>query len=59
MKNISNRYSKVTREAVVSSIVNGELWLEEAITKFGIHDREIVIKWLRRHVRDSKRGRAG
>ncbi|MDF2514918.1 MAG: hypothetical protein K0R59_214 [Sphingobacterium sp.] len=49
------RYSRLTKENVVNAIVNGELWLEEAMHKYAVHEREIVIKWLRKYQREKKK----
>lgn len=48
------RYSKQTKESVVSALVNGELWLDEAMEKYKIHDSRTVIAWLRKYLREKK-----
>ncbi len=49
------RYSKKIKESVVNSIVNGELWMEEAMDKYHITDRRVVVSWLRKYIREKKK----
>jgi len=49
------RYSRETKEKVVNAIVKGELWLEEAMIKYNVHDRRSVIDWLRKYQREQKK----
>ncbi|MEZ0450802.1 hypothetical protein ACR78Z_17895 [Sphingobacterium thalpophilum] len=51
-KNYSRRFSKERKELVVLSIINGELFLEEAMEKYDIQERRTVITWLRKHLRE-------
>lgn len=53
-KKTRHRYSRQTKEDVVHAIVNGELWLHEALEKYKIHDSRTVISWLRKYVRANK-----
>ncbi|MDR2274051.1 MAG: hypothetical protein LBF27_24305 [Sphingobacterium sp.] len=46
------RYTKEIKKEVVNAIVNGELWLEEAMKKYNIQDRRVVVAWLRKHLRE-------
>ena len=46
------RFTKEVKTDVVNAIVHGELWLEEAMTKYNIQDRRTVIIWLRKYLRD-------
>lgn len=48
----SIRYSKTTKQDVVNAIVMGELWLEEAMVKYGVSDRKKIITWLRKYRRE-------
>lgn len=48
------RYTKEIKKEVVNAIVNGELWLEEAMKKYNIQDRRVVVTWLRKHLREVK-----
>ncbi|MDF2514749.1 MAG: hypothetical protein K0R59_45 [Sphingobacterium sp.] len=43
------RYSKETKRDVIDGIVKGELWLEEAMVKYAINDRRVIISWLRKY----------
>jgi len=52
-KSTSIRYSKATKQNVVNAIVMGELWLEEAMVKYGISDQRKIITWLRKYRRES------
>jgi hypothetical protein len=49
-KNSANRFSKENKEFIVLSILEGELFLEEAMKKYNIFDRRTIITWLRKHV---------
>lgn len=53
-KEIKRRYSKKTKEQVVSAIVHGELWIEEAMEKFHVQDRRTVVSWLRKYLREKR-----
>jgi transposase-like protein len=44
------RYSKEIKQNVVSAIVNGELWLEEAMVKYEVQDRMTIIRWLKKYL---------
>lgn len=44
------RYSEETKQNVVNAIVNGELWLEEAMVKFEVQNRMTIIKWLKEYL---------
>ncbi len=46
------RFSKEVKKEVVDAIVNGDLWLEEAMIKYNVSDRRTVIAWLRKYLRD-------
>lgn len=54
-KKIRVRYPKETKEKVVNAIVNGELWIEEAMTQFQVKNRRTVVAWLRKHISDRQR----
>jgi len=54
-RKIRNRYSRHTKENVVNELVNGELWLEEAMVKYQIHDSRTVVAWLRKYIREKKK----
>lgn len=58
MRTHSTRYSKKIKELVVHAIVNGELWLEEAMEIYNINDRRTVIDWLRKYQRQLKKSKA-
>jgi transposase-like protein len=49
------RYSRAFRELVIGSIIDGELFLEEAMLKYDIVDRRTIITWLRKHIREEKK----
>lgn len=49
------RYKKELKEEIVESIVTGQLWLEEALRKYKIADEQLVVKWLRKYVREKKK----
>lgn len=51
---VKTRYTKATKMSVVNAIVNGELWLEEAMVKYNIADSGVVITWLRQYLRETK-----
>ncbi|MCS4163978.1 MULTISPECIES: hypothetical protein [Sphingobacterium] len=46
------RFTKEVKTDVINAIVNGELWLEEAMAKYNVQDRRTVIIWLRKYLRD-------
>lgn len=48
---VKTRYTKAIKMEVVNAIVTGELWVEEAMVKYNIEDRKLVITWLRRYQR--------
>jgi len=45
------RFTKEVKTDVINAIVNGELWLEEAMAKYNVQDRRTVIIWLRKYLR--------
>jgi len=49
------RFTKEVKTDVINAIVNGELWLEEAMEKYNVQDRRTVIIWLRKYLRDSNK----
>ncbi|RKE57058.1 hypothetical protein [Sphingobacterium detergens] len=51
---VKARYTKKIKIDVVNAIINGELWIEEAMSKYNIQDRRVVIAWLRKHLREIK-----
>lgn len=51
---VKSRYTKAIKMEVVNAIVTGELWVEEAMVKYNIEDRKLVITWLRRYQRETK-----
>jgi len=51
---VKTRFTKEVKIQVVNAIVNGELWLEEAMVKYNIPDRRTVITWLRKYLRNNK-----
>lgn len=53
-KTYTQRYPKEIKDTVVGAIINGELFLEEAMRKYGVEDRHSVISWLRKYVRNEK-----
>lgn len=55
MRIYSKRYSKEIKEKVVHAIVNGHLWLEEAMETYNISDRRVIIEWLRKDQRQRKK----
>jgi len=50
-KKRQKRFSKELKAIIINSIVNGELWLEEAMKRYGIEDRRQVIGWLRKYIK--------
>jgi len=54
-KNSANRFSKENKEFIVLSILEGELFLEEAMKKYNIFDRRTIITWLRKHVKANQK----
>lgn len=58
-KKIGTHYSREIKEKVVKSIVNGELWIEEAMAQFEIKDRRTVVAWLRKYVQEKSKVNAG
>ncbi|MCW2264042.1 MULTISPECIES: hypothetical protein [Sphingobacterium] len=51
---VKSRYTKVTKMEVVDAIMDGELWIEEAMVKYNIEDRMLIITWLRKYIRDTR-----
>lgn len=49
---VKTRFSKEIKTEVVNAIVNGDLWLEEAMIKYNVRDRRTVVTWLRKYLRD-------
>lgn len=48
------RYTKQVKEDAVRSIVDGKLFLEEVMLKYEISDRKLLIRWLRKFIKESK-----
>lgn len=44
------RYSKEVKELVVKAIITGELWLEEAMIKYNVHDKRTVVSWIKKYL---------